>query len=56
MQNWARCANQRKKQPVLKGNCCIETESKIKRLFTSWYSQPVNTNLGLAFFFFTEGK
>lgn len=45
MQNWARCANQRKKQAVLKGNCCTETESEIQ----SSYSQPVNTKLTLSF-------
>lgn len=47
MQNWTKCANQRKKQAVLKGNCCIETESEIQ----SSYLQPVNTKLTLYFSF-----
>lgn len=35
MQNWARCANHRKKQTMLKRNCCIDTECAKQRLYSS---------------------
>lgn len=61
MQNWTRCANQRNKQTMLKGNCCIATESAKERLYSSilnhlWWLTLILILSSFSFFFFSKGK